>query len=81
MSASSRATVPSSIQPQAMAVMTPAVFQAVARTARSMGPISSRDVATKPNRKPVATFLDRLERYTVRSGASAAMGGGASGAR
>jgi len=64
-----------------MAVSTPAVFHEVARMARSSGAISAGAAATKPKRRPVATFLDRLETYTVRSGASAAMGTRVSPAR
>ncbi|MPN13989.1 hypothetical protein SDC9_161315 [bioreactor metagenome] len=64
-----------------MAVMTQGVFQVVARIARSIRDIQVAGAATKPTRNPVATFLEKPETYTVDSGSSAAMGGGASGAR
>lgn len=76
-----RATVPSSIQPQAMAVIVVGVCQVVARIVRSSLGIKACGAQTWPTRRPVATLLERLDTYTVNSGADAANGGGASAAR
>ncbi|MNR34065.1 hypothetical protein D3C85_1518050 [compost metagenome] len=52
-------TVPSSSQAQAMAVMTPGVFQVVALIERSSAATLCAGAAMKPTRSPVATFLEK----------------------
>ena len=55
-------------------------IQVVARMARSRSDTQSNGAAAKPTRRPAATFLEKPETYTVRSGASVASGGGVSAA-
>jgi len=58
---SRRVTVPSSSHPQAIAVITPGVFQVVALIARSSFGTHSAGAATNPTRNPVATLLESPE--------------------
>jgi hypothetical protein len=75
-SLSRRVTVPSAIHAQAIALIMPGVFHVVVRIARSIRAIQGLGALKNPTRSPVATLLDRPDTYTVRSGASAASGGG-----